>query len=687
VERCVLIVDCEAAVQAALGRALRACGLDVLRARDPATARAVLEERRPCMVIASDTLPESGAIDLLERVRAEDPTVLRVLLCARPEGTRLREAVRRAEPDWLLARPWAPGSVAAMYAACLGSAPSGAAGTRPGAAPAVGRGARAGLTAAARPETEARTERARAARDEAWTAFAGCDDVPALLACVGRAWTRLGPLRECWWVDAAAQTLLPLAGGSAPLSERPLRDLDPGARALVEAALPASSPTLVEGEVVDADGEPRKTALLAAPVVRRGERLGVLALVAGHRESLPAAACAWLGSLVGPFGAALERIRLARLLAEEKTLWEAAFDAIADPVLLLDATAQVIRANRAARTLRPGGAPDPEANGAHAWACGQASAHPAWACPLQRESLLREPARLELADLFGRAGQTFEVVSFPLAIAPGTPPRRIQIHRDVTPLRRLGAALRRGEELSVVASLAAGVAHEIRNPLAAMTQAASLLRARRALDVDDRQLVEVLLDETRRMSRIVGEFLAFARPSSGDFAPHDIAELVSGTAALLRRDPVLRPGVEIGLHVTPDLPRLRIDADKIRQVLWNLLRNAAEAVPAGGRIRVAIAPLRDGGRDGVRVSVEDDGPGVAQADRQRVFLPFETTKPGGTGLGLALARHIAALHDGWVRLDERAGEGACFGLWLPVRGPSPEPDGEVGAGTGRGGEA
>lgn len=240
--------------------------------------------------------------------------------------------------------------------------------------------------------------------------------------------------------------------------------------------------------------------------------------------------------------------------------------------------------------------------------------------------------------------------------------------------RRLQAALRRAESRSQLGRLAAAMAHEIRNPLAAMAHAVGILRVNPGLGPDDHTLVEILLEELERVDRIATDFLDFAKPSSGRFRRLPIEDVVDGALALLRRDPRLGPGTELATALAPGLPPLRLDPDKIRQVLWNLCLNAAQALPRGGRISVRAHALREGAREGVCIEVCDDGPGIARELRERVFQPFETTRPNGTGLGLALARHSVELHQGWIRIDEAPGGGACVRFWLPVAGPSALPE-------------
>lgn len=222
------------------------------------------------------------------------------------------------------------------------------------------------------------------------------------------------------------------------------------------------------------------------------------------------------------------------------------------------------------------------------------------------------------------------------------------------------------DSLAAYGRVAAAVAHEIRNPLAAMTHAVTLLRANPALGLDDHTLLDVLHEELGRVSRIAADFLSFAKPFMGRFSFVSIGALIDGTVLLLRRDPRVASKIEVTTAVEAGLPPVWLNADGIRQVLWNLCLNAVQALPCGGKISVSARALREGMRDGVCLEVCDDGPGIALERREHVFEPFETTNPNGTGLGLALVRSGIERHQGWVRIEDAPAGGTCVRFWLPV---------------------
>lgn len=238
------------------------------------------------------------------------------------------------------------------------------------------------------------------------------------------------------------------------------------------------------------------------------------------------------------------------------------------------------------------------------------------------------------------------------------------IAHDVTERRAMQEQIAQAERLADLGRMAAGIAHEIRNPLGAIVNSVNVLR-RPGLGSDPR-LMQIVTEEADRLDDIIRQFLLFARPPAR--APHaaDLGALVDDTITLFRRDEGLPPAVDVALSRRSDLPLVVVDASQIRQVLWNLLKNAAEATNESGRIDVTIDHAPD---DSVAVlRVIDDGPGVTNPDL--IFEPFYTTRAQGTGLGLAVVHRIVRDHGGVISVRNVPGRGACFELTLPVAGCS-----------------
>ena len=241
------------------------------------------------------------------------------------------------------------------------------------------------------------------------------------------------------------------------------------------------------------------------------------------------------------------------------------------------------------------------------------------------------------------------------------------LFQDLTGLRQMEEAVRRTDRLAVVGGLAAGLAHEIRNPLASMCGSIDALGASPGLDGQERRLMQVVRSEAERLEALVREFLSFARPLPPTLEALDGARTVADTVELFRAQ-VAERGIELVARAQAPV-WVRADPGQLRQVLWNLLGNAADATPDGGRVEVRIAP--QGGR-GV-LEVADTGSGIADEDLQRIFDPFFTTKERGTGLGLAIVHRIVEAHGGTLSVRSEVGRGSTFRVELPLAAESRPP--------------
>ena len=239
--------------------------------------------------------------------------------------------------------------------------------------------------------------------------------------------------------------------------------------------------------------------------------------------------------------------------------------------------------------------------------------------------------------------------------------------------RRLEQVLFDSEKLAATGRLAASIAHEINNPLEAVQNALYLLQQRIAAAGSDREYLDIAVRETQRMSRILRQMLGFYRQQEvmGEI---DLNALVEEAGALVAKR-LRERGVQIATQLDPALPRIRAAADQLKQVLLNLLLNAADSMPRGGTITVATqagagAETELFGRDAVQVQVRDTGDGIPDELIAQIFEPFFSTKPGkGTGLGLWVSQGIVQSHGGTMRVRSRLGRGTTFMITLPVQGP------------------
>lgn len=232
-------------------------------------------------------------------------------------------------------------------------------------------------------------------------------------------------------------------------------------------------------------------------------------------------------------------------------------------------------------------------------------------------------------------------------------------------LEQAQAEARHSERLAALGQLSAGLAHELRNPLAVIKGSAeTLMKKVHKSDPLTSELAGYISSEVNRLNTIVSRFLNFARPSKLDLRPQEITGLVDvSLKAVHDRWPEAK--VEVERRYAADLPNVPVDAELCEQVFTNLVLNAYEAMPEGGKLRMAVSPANSDGRRGVEIEIEDSGPGIPAELREQIFNPFFTTKKGGVGLGLSIVSKIVDDHRGWIRVQSEAGRGACFRIFLP----------------------
>jgi two-component system sensor histidine kinase PilS (NtrC family) len=259
----------------------------------------------------------------------------------------------------------------------------------------------------------------------------------------------------------------------------------------------------------------------------------------------------------------------------------------------------------------------------------------------------------------------------------------IVIVQDLTQLRSMEEAVKTSERLAAIGEVAAGLAHELRNPLAALSGSIELLRKRSLAkdDVNGQRLMDIVLRETERLDGLVSDFLGYARPAPPHVEPVDLDRLVEDTLAVFRNDVALGHTHGLVANLRGGGRRVRVDVGQIKQVLWNLLINALQAMPEGGAIRVSTRP-RAGEEGALVIEVEDDGPGIQPADMRRIFEPFFTTKEGGTGLGLATVYRIVEAHGGRIDVHSAWGHGATFQITLPAGDEPARSDGNTAVSDG-----
>lgn len=236
----------------------------------------------------------------------------------------------------------------------------------------------------------------------------------------------------------------------------------------------------------------------------------------------------------------------------------------------------------------------------------------------------------------------------------------VLIIRDLGEVRRLQEEIRRQEKLAALGGMAAGVAHEIRNPLSSIKGLATYLAGKFGPESEDRDAARVMVQEVDRLNRVISELLEFARPS--DITPRamDVGELLQHSLQLIQQDAAAKE-VQIQLNVQDGLCRALIDPDRLSQCLLNLYLNAIQAMPDGGRLTIGCTRESSGN---IKLEIGDTGKGISEKHLAEIFNPYFTTKPTGTGLGLAIVHKIVDGHGG--RVAVQSGEdGTRFTIYLP----------------------
>ena len=347
---------------------------------------------------------------------------------------------------------------------------------------------------------------------------------------------------------------------------------------------------------------------------------------------------------------------LQRLISRSALEWRLTFDALPSPLLLLEMDGRIIRMNEAAREL--GGL---SYEGAIHHPLAVLGDGQPWRAVRALLAEVAESDRRASAHAHRDDGRNWDVSISPVA-GPDRDRWAVVVILDISDTVRLQERLRRSETMSAMGALVAGVAHEVRNPLFGISATLDAFESKFKRRTEYRRYLEVLRERVGRLNELMRQLLDYGKPPRLDFAEVCPREVVA--AAVAACVPLAdQAGIEVAQAAETGLPRLMADRGRVVQIFQNLLENAIQHSPAGGRVLIRAATAGEGL---VRFVVADSGPGFRAEDLDRLFEPFFTRRRGGTGLGLSIVQRIAEQHGGEVVAANRPGGGAVMTVTLPV---------------------
>jgi two-component system sensor histidine kinase PilS (NtrC family) len=239
--------------------------------------------------------------------------------------------------------------------------------------------------------------------------------------------------------------------------------------------------------------------------------------------------------------------------------------------------------------------------------------------------------------------------------------------QDVTDIKKLERDARLKQRLAAVGEMAAGIAHEIRNPLASMSGSIQILRQELPLTDEQAQLMDIVLRESERLNDTIRSFLAYARPQRFSIARLDVCRVLNDTAVLLRNSSDVLEGHVIDVRVPPGEVAFEADENQIKQIVWNLATNGLKAMRSGGRLTLGARVEREGGQECVVLEVADEGVGIPAEELDAIFQPFRGNFAKGTGLGLSIVHRIVSDYSGEIQVSSTPGRGTTVNVRLPVK--------------------
>ena len=348
-------------------------------------------------------------------------------------------------------------------------------------------------------------------------------------------------------------------------------------------------------------------------------------------------------------------------LADVQAFSRHVVDSLTSGLATTDMAGTVVTCNRAAEAIT--GIPPGDAIGKSATSVLQ--------LPVALDGLFGPPERRpkQTRVEYGYTRRDSRQIELGLSAAPLMTPRGetgfILTFQDVTESRKLEREARVQQRLAAVGEMAAGIAHEIRNPLASMSGSIQILRQELPLTDEQGQLMDIVIRESERLNDTIRSFLAYAKPQRQAMRHMDVRQVLTDTARLLQNSPERAEGHRITVDVPPEAVQFQADEGQIRQIVWNLATNGLRAMPVGGTLRLAVTPPSDEAPF-VVISVADEGVGIAAEEMDGIFQPFRGGFDRGTGLGLSIVHRIVTDYSGEVRVSSTKGAGTTVFVKFPV---------------------
>jgi len=358
-------------------------------------------------------------------------------------------------------------------------------------------------------------------------------------------------------------------------------------------------------------------------------------------------------------------------LDEIRSLLQGTIDAIEDSIKIISPQYEILFVNRAAEKLA--GKTCAEVLGKFCYAELRGLADPCAHCALRLVVEGGQPQQVEYTSE-NTEGQRreFEQHLYPLHSEPGGLVGVVEVTRDVTERRLFERQLLHSEKLAALGQLSAAVGHEIRNPLTGIRLGIDSMSRQAGINGEQKEILEAVSEDVRRLDQVLTQLLDFARRKEPKRDRLSVIEVIERSLFFIRKQ-AKNQGVDIKLTLRRGLPEVRADADQLQQVFVNLFINALQAMPEGGMLRISADRLTHGGRSGVLITVQDTGKGIPEEYRERLFEMFFSTKPSGSGVGLAVSSKIIAQHDGALWMESPEGMGALVNIFLPLDEPVNSP--------------